>query len=398
MADERLTEPLYGRSSSGTLEDRVELVLKQATSSGCIVGAVIYIARDGRLAYAGCAGYADREAQRPMRLNTRFLLSSLSKPIVSAAALALVERGTISLQDSVDTWLSDFEPRMVDGSAPKITIRHLLTHTAGLSYKFLNPSGSRLEQENVSDGLDDTGLTLPKALKRICAAGLLSEPGSCWGYSLATDVLGAVMERATGVTLPDLVSRLITGPLNLDATSFSVADCGDLAIPYTNASPPARMKDGDRIPFGDGAGIVFCPTRILDLRSYPSGGVGMVGNAYEFLQFLEAIRQGGRPILDDDSACALMTNQIGNLRVNLELTSAWGFGYGGAVLVDSALARTPQNVGTWKWGGVYGHHWYVDRSARMSVVVLTNTAMDGMMGTFPEALLNAVYDVPPRTK
>jgi CubicO group peptidase (beta-lactamase class C family) len=250
----------------------------------------------------------------------------------------------------------------------------------------------------VSDGLDAVGLALPEALKRISAAGLLARPGSCWGYSLATDVLGAVLERAAGETLPKIVSKLVTGPLNLNATSFSVSDTGRLAIPYTNASPPARMRDGDIVRFGDGAGILFCPTRVLDPRSYPSGGVGMVGNALEFLQFLEAIRQGGRPILDSDSARALMANQIGDLRVDLEATSAWGFGYGGAVLVDATLACSPQNSGTWKWGGVYGHHWYVDPSARIAVVALTNTAMDGMVGAFPQALLNAVYDVSPSVR
>lgn len=370
-----------------TLEARIGAVLEQAVTSGRIVGAVVCVAQDGNLAYAGCKGYADREAQRPMRLDTEFRLSSLSKPIVSATALALVERGSIKLQDDVCAWLPEFRPRLDDGSVPEIAIRHLLTHTAGLSYRFLQPLGSRYEQEKVSDGLDGVGLALAEALKRISAAGLLAQPGSCWGYSLGADVLGAVLERAADESLPNIVSKLITGPLSLSTTSFSVLDTGRLAIPYTNASPPARMRDGDIVRFGDGAGIVFCPTRILDPQFYPSAGVGMIGNALEFLQFLEAVRQGGYPILDKDSASALMTNQIGNLRVDLEATSAWGFGYGGAVLVDATLADGPQKLGTWKWGGVYGHHWYVDPGARTTVVALTNTAIDGMVGRFPQALL-----------
>jgi CubicO group peptidase (beta-lactamase class C family) len=89
----------------------------------------------------------------------------------------------------------------------------------------------------------------------------------------------------------------------------------------------------------------------------------------------------------------MMTNQIGALRVGLEPTPAWGYGFGGAVLVDAELAGLPQSTGTWKWGGVYGHHWYVDVFNRLTVVVLTNTALAGMIGEFPGDLMNAVYGV-----
>jgi CubicO group peptidase (beta-lactamase class C family) len=145
------------------------------------------------------------------------------------------------------------------------------------------------------------------------------------------------------------------------------------------------------VPFGEGGGIRFAPSRIADPNSFPSGGAGMAGTATDFIHFLEAVRQGGAPILKPSTAAMMMRNQIGDLRITVEATPSWGFGFGGAVLMDQKLAGVPQAEGTWKWGGVYGHHWYVDPSRRLTVVALTNTAVEGLFGKFVEELMHAVY-------
>ena len=116
----------------------------------------------------------------------------------------------------------------------------------------------------------------------------------------------------------------------------------------------------------------------------------MVGTATDFLVFLEALRNGGAPLLKPESVEALTTNAISDLRVNA-VEPGWGFGLGVAVLKDPELAESPQSSGTWKWGGAYGHSWFVDPARRLSVVALTNTAVAGMNGPFPEAIVDAVY-------
>ena len=374
-----------------SLPARVDAVIERALAAQRLIGVVVLIALDGSVIHRRAAGYADREAQQSMREDTIFRLSSLTKPIVSAAALALVERGVLSLDEPVTRWLPDFRPTLTDGSAAVITARQLLTHTAGLSYSFFQAAGGPYERAGVSDGLAEPGLSMDEELRRLATVPLSNVPGAAWGYSLGLDVLGAVMARAGGEPLPNLVESLVTGPLGMKDTAFAVRDLGRLAAAYVDGARPRRMADPDIVELGPGALTRFAPSRILDPRSFPSGGAGMAGTATDFMSFLETIRRGGGAILTPQSTQSMMNNQIGDLRVNLELTPSWGFGFGGAVLMDPVLAGVPQAAGTWKWGGVYGHHWYVDPSRRLTVAALSNTTAEGMLGDFVTELRNAVY-------
>lgn len=382
------------RAGTAAVAARIDAAIESAVGSGRIVGAVVLVARDGGTIYGRAAGYRDREAGDLLGNDTCFLLSSLTKPIVSAAAMALVERNLLDLGDDVRRWLPEFRPRLADGTEPTITIRQLLTHTAGLGYRFLQPAGGPYERAGVSDGLDEPGLAMDEALQRIASAPLQGRPGAAWAYSVATDVLGGLLQKVAGGSLRDVVAQFVTGPLGLDDTSFDPPEPCRLAVPYAGGFPPRRMMDGDVVSFGPGAGIRFHPSRNFDAASFPSGGAGMIGTAPDFLKFLETLRGGGGPILSPASVRAMMSNQIGGLRVDLEATPAWGFGFGGAVLVNPELAAVPQGPGTWKWGGVYGHHWYVDPLASLSLVVLTNTAVEGMVGDFARDIMLAVYGAP----
>ncbi|WP_438029846.1 serine hydrolase domain-containing protein [Sorangium sp. So ce233] len=369
------------------LQRRLDAVVDAATAQGRIVGAVVVVARDGEVVYRRAAGFVDREAGIRMREDTVFRLASMTKPIVSAAALALVDAGALGLDDPVTKWLPAFAPRLADGRPATITVRHLLTHTAGLNYTFAEPEGGPYHRARVSDGLDQPGLSLEDNLARIAQAPLLFEPGTAWNYSLATDVLGGVVAKAGGAPLPDVVRRLVTGPLGVDL-AFTVADPQRLAVPYGDASPrPARMADPHAVSFGP-AKVTFSPSRALDPSSYPSGGAGMVGTAGDYVRFLEALRTGGGKILRPETAVAMTSNQVGKLRVPM-LGEAWGFGFGVAVLTEPGEA--PSAVGTWQWSGAYGHHFWVDPSAKLTVVVLTNTAFAGMVGEFPDAVRRAVH-------
>src|SRR5215469_9691432 len=135
-----------------TLEQRLDAVISTAVAEHRIVGAVVLVARDGTVVYHRAAGLADREAARPMREDTIFNFSSVTKPLVTAAAMKLIEQRRIALDEPVTRWLPDFKPKLADGSTPVITLRELLTHTAGLSYRFLEASGSDYDRLNLSDG------------------------------------------------------------------------------------------------------------------------------------------------------------------------------------------------------------------------------------------------------
>lgn len=117
-------------------------------------------------------------------------------------------------------------------------------------------------------------------------------------------------------------------------TGFAVRDVRRLAVPYIDGSPPRRMGDRDTVPFGEGAGIRFSPSRIFNPSSFASGGAGTAGTAAGFLRFLEMVRLGGGKVLSKESTRSMMSNQIGALRIDVEETPSWGFGFGGAVLVD----------------------------------------------------------------
>lgn len=373
------------------LSPRIDAAIDRALAEKRIVGTVVLVAQDGRPVYRRAAGLADREAGRPVREDTVFLYASLTKPIVTAAALRLVEEGRIALTDPVTRYLPDFRPKLADGTEPVITVHHLLTHTAGLIYGFTEPADGPYHRAGVSDGLDVPGRSFADNLRRIASAPLAFAPGSAWAYSLALDVLGAALEQAAGESLPDLVRSRVTGPLGLEDTGFAPPNRSRLAVAYADDEPaPVRMGEHYAIPAPRPfAGLSYAPDRIFDPTSYPSGGAGMAGTAGDFLVFLEALRRGGAPILKPETVQAMATSQIPGL--SMPDSPGTTFGYGFALVTDPAAAGVPMSAGTWRWGGVYGHSWFVDPAKRLSVVGLTNTALEGMKGDFVTDLRAAIY-------
>lgn len=369
----------------------MDQVVDAAIATGRLTGATMLVLRHGEPLYQRAAGFADRELGRPMRADAIFRLASLTKPLVTAATLRLVEQGTLQLDTPVTRYLPDFRPRLADGAVPIITLHHLLTHTAGLSYGFLQPADGPYLAAGISDGLDAPGRSFAENLLRIVEIPLLDAPGSRWAYSVALDVLGAALEEATGETLPELVQRLVTAPLGMRDTAFSLCDPDRLAVAYGDGeTEPVRLGSDATVPFLGLSGLRLAPDRYADPASFPSGGAGMLGTLADFARFLEAIRTGGAPILHADTVARMMRSQIGDLPVDVR-GPGWSFGYGWSVLTDPAAAETPQHAGTIQWGGVYGHSWFVDPVAGLTVIGLTNTAIAGMTGAFPAAIRDALY-------
>ena len=201
---------LVAHADSSALKPKVDAVIDQAIAENHIVGAVVLIAQDGKTVYQRAAGLVDKEQNKPMQVNALFRLSSVSKPIVTMAALTLVDRKKLSLDDPVTQWLPDFKPKLADGTTPTITIRQLLTHTAGLGYKFTEKPDGIYHQAQISDGFDDVRIDLSEELRRLASVPLFNAPGKEWRYSLSMDVLGAVIERVTGKPLGTAVADLVT--------------------------------------------------------------------------------------------------------------------------------------------------------------------------------------------
>jgi CubicO group peptidase (beta-lactamase class C family) len=368
------------------LTERLDRAVAQGIENGLIVGTVTIVARDGEILYRKADGWLDREAGTRMRPDAIFRLASVTKPIVAATALAMIERQLLGLDNAVSDHLPWFRPKLPDGRAPKITIRQLLTHTSGLTYDLGG-------DPDVTGGLQPTELSLEENFtlysERI---PLAFEPGTGWLYGVSIDVLGAVIEQIHGGSLEAAVEHYVTGPLGMTDTAFHVTDTERLAVPY--ASDPKglrRMGDPETVISPEGVPTVFSPGRIFNTRSFQSGGAGAAGTADDMFRFFDAVRDRGTPILKPDTVAQAIQNQVGDLP-RREGDAGQRFGYLGAVIVDPVAAKRPHAPGTIRWGGIYGHDWFVDFTNGITCVIMTNTAFGGSAGPYPESIRNAVYD------
>ena len=372
----------------------IDALLDRMLADRRLVGAVVLILRDAQLFYSRAVGLADREAGTPMAADTVFRLASMTKPIVSVATLALAEAGLLDLDDPVTAFLPAFSPLGPDGREAVITIRHLLTHTSGLSYGFLQEGEGVYRQAGISDGIDRQGISLEENLRRIATVPLRFAPGSAWHYSLATDVLGAVLGAASRQTLPEIVADRVTRPLGMTETVFVATKPERLATPYADPPgpglAPVRMTDPFVLEQAEGGPLHFSPGRATDVSAYASGGAGMVGTAADYMRFLEAIRLGGAPILSSHGAASFVTDAVPGLEIDLS-GPGWGFGLGVGHLRDPAAADTPAKAGSWVWGGVYGTSFWVDPASGISAVALTNTSLEGCNGDFTRDIIKAAY-------
>ncbi len=222
------------------------------------------------------------------------------------------------------------------------------------------------------------------------------EPGSAWCYSLATDVVGAILEQACGQPLSVIVEKYVTGPLSMKDTTFHLKEKETKYLTQAYADKGsavvARLMQAKDQVLLEGCGpIHYAPNRVTNLKAYRSGGSGMIGTAKDYLIFLEAIRCGGAPILSTDSVKLLTQDAIQNLG-ETAVGPGYGFGMGFAVIRDPSSAGTPRSEGSYDWGGVYGTKMFVDPQAGLSVVMLTNTALEGLTGSFSIELTQAIYD------
>lgn len=373
------------------MQERLDAAIDTALAEKRIVGAVTMVSRKGELVYSRAAGMADREAGRAVETDTIFRYASLTKPIVAATILAMVDEGLLGLEDPVSTILPYFTPKLPDGTQPEILIRHLLSHSAGLTGDISVTQEEATSEQMLGVNGDYRLLPLEVNMKRLAKLPLLYAPGTGWAYGQALDVLGAVAAQLVGGTLGDAVAKYVTGPLGMTDTMFGVTDTARLAIAYGDATPePVKMAETHAMstPWRDVT--VFTPGRILDDRAYQSGGGGMAGTAGDFLKLLESLQGNGKQVLSAEIVDKAIHNQIGDVARDV-FRPGQRFGFLGAIIDDPKTANTPLTKGTYTWGGIFGGSWFVDPTEGLSVIGLTNTAFEGCDGDFPNELRAAIY-------
>lgn len=361
--------------------DDLDAAMAHHVAAGHPPGAVWAVARGDEL-HVATAGNADAGGTRPVRRDTIFRISSMSKPVAAAAALVLVDAGRLGLDDPVDGPLPELAERRVladpdgplDDTVPAqrpITVRDLLTFRLGCGMDF-----ARLGRQRVMGAMADLGLGAgPPApgrgpgsdewLRRLATLPLEYQPGQRWLYHIGADVLGILVARVVGRPLEDVVADLVLGPLGMRDTAFTVAP-GDLDR-FTDcvATDPVTGEPGlyDRVEGQWSRPPVFA-----------SAGAGLVSTVDDYLAFARMLRDGGHPLLSAATVRQMTTDQLtaaqrASSSPAPDGSVGWGLGLGvRAVRTESAA------VGTYGWNGGLGSVWATDPAVDLTGVLLTNEA------------------------
>lgn len=355
---------------------RVDRLLQGYVDRNQVAGAVALVLRDGNPIYEHAFGYADKEAGRRMTVDTIFRIASQSKAITSAAVLQLVEEGKIGLNEPAGKFIPTFMNTTVaekgGTTVParrRIVIRDLLTHTAGISYG----TDAHVANLYAAKGLGplagfgwytaDKDEPICVTMERLGTIPFVAQPGEAFVYGYNTDILGCIVEKASGMPLDEFIRTRITGPLGMKDTHFYVppAERDRLAAVYASGSDglAVRAPEGAK---GQG-------NYVEGPRKSFSGGAGLTSTAHDYARFLETIRNdgalGGVRILAPRTAQLMKTNQSGELHSKTGL----GFGYGFET-VDRYGASGLAGVGAFGWGGAYGTVYQVDPQSHTVVVLM----------------------------
>ncbi len=380
---------LAAAASEAGMRRALDAALDSAVQEKRIVGAVVLVLVNGMPVYHRPVGMADREANLAMWSGALFRLASVSKVFTAMTAAALVEQGKLSYDDPVTKYLPYFTPALANGEKPLITVRHLVTFTAGLDYGFTQPADGPYAKAGVSDGLDSAGITLEENMRRLASVPLLFPSGEKFNYSLAMDVMGAVIAAAYGKPFDQAMRELVLAPLGLEDTFFSApsSQAYRLATPYYIADPEPKRMGEQVVPIGP-TGIQNTPAHPNDPDANPTAGARLNTSAPDVMTLLETMRDGGMPLVDPALMRDICRNQIGDKGMMPGL----GFGLGVGIVTDRTASGVPEPDGTVTWSGVYGNYWLMDPVNHISLVILTNTAFEGMNGKIVDDVKQAIYD------
>jgi CubicO group peptidase (beta-lactamase class C family) len=383
------TLPLVAPEQVGLSAQRLDRVRKWMNGwvdSGRLAGMVVVVMRKGELAFAETTGRADVERNKPMRPDTIFRIYSMTKPLTSTAIMMLYEEGRFQLDDPISKFIPAFaNPRVYAGgsrgkidSVPaerEINFRDLLTHTSGLTYGFMESNPVDALYRAKTNGVDfQTGDTsLKDIVERLGTFPLIAQPGKAWNYSVATDVLGYLVEVISGQPFQVYLKEKVLKPLGMVDTDFHVpADKHERFAANYQAGP------GGKLELLDDPG----KSRYLGPRKVNSGGGGLVSTAADYLRFckfmlnkgeLEGTRLLGRKTVELMTMNHLKGDMadMGMPRFSESTYYGIGFGLGFSVTIDPAKAHILGSPGEYAWGGAASTAFWCDPKEDMAVVLLT---------------------------
>jgi CubicO group peptidase (beta-lactamase class C family) len=361
---------------------RIDRILQESVDSGQIAGAVALVLRDGKVVYQRAAGWSDAENHRRMTATTLFRIASQTKALTTVVILSLMEEGKLSVSDPVSRYIPAFAHttvasrsdtgRVIRPATRQITIRDLLTHTAGISYG----TDSLVAPLYAAKGLGpaagwgwytaDKDEPICATIERLATLPFVAQPGERWVYGYNTDILGCVAERASGMSLAELMRTRITGPLDMHDTFFFVPPraASRLATVYASDSTNHiyRAPEGPR---GQG-NYVDGPRKSF------AGGAGLISTAPDYARFLQMVLNGGQldgvRILAPHTIELMTHNQSGML---FDSTGGNGFGFGFWV-AQRYGAEDMSSVGSFGWGGAYGSQYSADPVEHLVLVFMIN--------------------------
>ncbi len=370
---------------------KIATVFKKEISDGKFPGAVIAIARKGKVVYFESFGSRDAASSQPMSKDAIFRIYSMTKPLVSVAAMILMEDGRLQLTDPIAKFLPAFAKMQVSVASKNdagnvyydivpavkpITVQDLLRHTAGLTYGELttNPAvkeayGKASLYNPGAQEYEARDLTPAEEIDRLAAIPLIHQPGTTWEYSMASDVLGRVVEAVSGQRLDDFLQARLFGPLQMADTGFSVPSDKQSRLAEPLAKDPTTGK----------------PNLLVDVSKPPSndsGGAGGVSTVTDYLRFAEMMRSGGvlngKRILSRTTVELMSSDHLG-ARVVMGLspgelvlgTPGYTFGLGFMVRQGAGIAGVPGSAGEYMWAGYAGTFFWIDPKEQLVAVLMT---------------------------
>lgn len=345
-------------------------------------------------------GHADIEGSVPISTDHLFRIYSNTKLVTTTAIMMMLEAGKLALDDPIEKWLPQLRHRKVlkagatdagdvEDAAGSITIRHLLSHSSGLSYGVFDPDTLiySLYQERV---VNNPAALLSKMIDALEGLPLLFHPGTSWEYSVATDVLGHLVELISGMRLEDFFRTRIFEPLDMVDTGFHVPerDRARLAKLYLGASMEEPMKSG----LTESPGLM--PLDYFQPPVRQSGGGGLVSTLPDIVALIRSYMPGGRELLRRETINMMMTNQLAD-RVTVRFPTfgevpGTAFGLGGAVKMQPAPGEPESAIGEFNWGGVAGTHWWINPGLNIAAVNFTQREM-GFWHPFSADFKREVY-------